>query len=132
MVTVAMSDPCSLESLSVYAPASLSFTPVMMSVVRSSVVSIWNLLLSSSPGSFFPPRDHSIRGAGSPEKAQATVRTFPVSMLISSGRASILGAKPMKYTFIQNDIYPYYNIILKIGMHFNQIDPYLEHCGGLL
>jgi len=29
----------------------------------------------------------------SPEKAQVTVRTLPVSMLMSSGRASILGAQ---------------------------------------
>lgn len=34
----------------------------------------------------------------SPEKAQATVSTFPGSTLMSSGRASILGAEPGKQT----------------------------------
>jgi len=41
-----------------------------------------------------PLRDHSMRLA-SPEKAQVTVRTLPGSMLMSSGRASILGAQPI-------------------------------------
>jgi len=41
-----------------------------------------------------PPRDHSMCLA-SPEKAQATVRTLPGSMLMSSGKASILGAEPI-------------------------------------
>lgn len=41
------------------------------------------------------PRDHSMCLA-SPEKAHATVRTLPGSMLISSGKASILGAEPGK------------------------------------
>lgn len=91
-VTVAVSDPKSLYSLRVYTPASSSFTLVMMSVVRSSEVSMWNLPPCSSPGSVLPPRDHSMLGVGSPEKAQATVRTFPSSMVMSSGRASILGA----------------------------------------
>lgn len=96
MVTVAMSDPCSLESLRVYTPASLDFTLVIMSVVRSSVVSMWNLLLSSAVESVLPPRDHSICGEGSPENAHAMVKTFPGSMLMSSGRASIFGAEPLK------------------------------------
>jgi len=39
-----------------------------------------------------PDRTHSMFLA-SPEKAQVTVRTLPVSMLMSSGRASILGAQ---------------------------------------
>lgn len=37
-----------------------------------------------------------ISGVGSPEKAQATVRTFPSSMLTSDGRASILGELPLR------------------------------------
>lgn len=41
-----------------------------------------------------PPRDHSMCLA-SPEKAHATVRTLPGSTLISSGKASILGAEPI-------------------------------------
>lgn len=41
-----------------------------------------------------PLRDHSMCLA-SPEKAQATVRILPGSMLMSSGRASILGAEPI-------------------------------------
>lgn len=96
ILTVAMSDPYSLESLRVYTPASLDFTLVIISVVRSSVVSMWNLPLSSVVESVFPPRDHSMRGEGSPENAHAMVNTFPGSMLMSSGRASIFGAKPLK------------------------------------
>jgi len=55
---------------------------------------MWNLPLAWSPGRTFPERDHWMSGTGSPEKAQATVRTFPVSMLMSSGSASILGGEP--------------------------------------
>lgn len=64
----------------------------MMRVVRSSLVSTWK----RPPGvvsMLRPPRDHWMCSA-SPEKAQATVRTLPGSMLMSSGRASILGAEP--------------------------------------
>lgn len=93
-LTVAVSEPSSFESLRVYAPASFSFMPLMMSVVVSSVVSIWNLSLSSLD-SILPERDHSTFGTGSPVKAQATDRTFPDSMLISSGAASILGGTPV-------------------------------------
>lgn len=96
MVTDAMSDPYSLESLRVYTPASLDFTLVIMRVVRSSVVSMWNLPLPSDVASDFPPQDHSMFGEGSPENAHAMVKTFPGSMLISSGRASIFGAEPFE------------------------------------
>lgn len=64
----------------------------MMRVVRSSVVSIWKRPPAvTSIG--LPLRDHSMVLA-SPEKAHVTVRTLPGSMLMSSGRASILGAEP--------------------------------------
>lgn len=92
MWTVAESEPSSLDSFRVYVPASSSFTPVMMSVVRSSVVSMWKRPPAVT-SMFFPPRDHWMSLA-SPEKAQVTVRTLPGSMLMSSGRASILGAEP--------------------------------------
>jgi len=65
----------------------------MMRVVRSSVVSMWKRPPEVT-SMRLPPRDHSMCLA-SPEKAQATVRTLPGSMLISSGKASILGAEPM-------------------------------------
>lgn len=93
-LTVAVSDPNSLESLRVYVPASFSFTPLIVRVVMSSVVSIWNLPLSLLD-SVLPERVHSTSGTGSPEKAQATVRTFPLSMLILSGTASIFGGTPV-------------------------------------
>ena len=64
----------------------------MMRVVRSSVVSMWKRPPAVT-SMVLPPRDHSMCLA-SPEKAQATVRTLPGSMLMSSGRASILGAEP--------------------------------------
>lgn len=91
--TVAVSEPSSFESLRVYAPASFSFMPLMVSMVVSSVVLIWNLSLSLLD-SILPEWDHSTSGTGSPVKAQATVRTFPDSMLISLGVASILGGTP--------------------------------------
>lgn len=93
-LTVAVSEPSSFESLRVYAPASFSFMPLMVSMVWSSVVSIWNLSLSSVD-SILPEWDHSTFGAGSPVKAQATVRTFPDCILISPGAASILGGTPV-------------------------------------
>lgn len=73
-------------------PASSTFIPVMMSVVRSSVVSMWNRPPAVTWMSR-PSLDHSMFLAF-PEKAQAMVRTLPGSMLMSSGRASILGAEP--------------------------------------
>lgn len=65
----------------------------MMRVVRSSVVSMWKRPPAVT-SMVLPPRDHSMCLA-SPEKAQVTVRTLPGSMLMSSGRASILGAEPI-------------------------------------
>lgn len=65
----------------------------MMSVVRSSVVSMWKRPPAVT-WMVLPPLDHSMCLA-SPEKAQATVRILPGSMLMSSGRASILGAEPI-------------------------------------
>lgn len=65
----------------------------MMSVVRSSVVSIWKRPPAVT-SMVFPPRDHSMCLA-SPVKAHATVKTLPGSMLMSSGRASILGGPPI-------------------------------------
>ena len=63
----------------------------MMRVVRSSVVSMWKRPPAVTLMAL-PPRDHSMILA-SPEKGQATVRTLPGSILMSSGRASILGAE---------------------------------------
>lgn len=45
---------------------------------------------------FFPLQDHFISGVGSPVKAQDMVRTFPSSMEMSFGRASILGGIPLQ------------------------------------
>lgn len=64
----------------------------MMRVVRSSVVSMWKRP-PAVVSMVLPPRDHWMCRA-SPEKAQATVRILPGSMLMSSGKASILGAEP--------------------------------------
>lgn len=57
------------------------------------MVSMWNRPPVDT-SIFLLPRDHSMCLA-SPEKAQATVRTLPGSMLMSSGKASILGAEPI-------------------------------------
>lgn len=65
----------------------------MMRVVKSSEVSMWKRPPAVT-SMVLPLRDHSMCFA-SPEKAQATVRTLPGSMLMSSGSASILGAHPV-------------------------------------
>lgn len=65
----------------------------MIRVVRSSAVSMWKRPPAVT-SMVLPPRDHSMCLAF-PEKAQATVRTLPGSMLMSSGKASILGAEPI-------------------------------------
>lgn len=97
-LTVVVSNPNSLKSFKVYAPASVSFTPLITRVVTSWEVSICNRPLSSLLDSVFPECDHSMQGVGSPVKAQATVRTFPDSILISWGAASIFGGIPGERT----------------------------------
>lgn len=93
MLTVAESDPSSLDSRRVYAPASSSFTAEITRVERSSAFSTW--YLSSPFGRVRPKRTHCTEGAGSPENIPATVSDFPGSALTSSGRASIFGGVPV-------------------------------------
>lgn len=92
-LTVAASEPSSLDSRSVYAPASPSFTAVITRVERSALFSTWQR--SSPLGSVWPERIHWTKGAGSPENSPATVRGFPGSALTLSGRASIFGGMPV-------------------------------------
>lgn len=94
MLTVAESEPSSLDSLRVYAPASASFTAEITRVERSVVFSTW--YRSSPLGSVRPERTHWTEGVGSPENIPTTVRDFPGSAHTSSGRASTFGGVPVR------------------------------------
>lgn len=93
-LTVAVSEPNSLDSRRVYAPASPSFTAEIMRVQWSAVFSTW--YRSSPLGRVRPERTHWTEGTGSPENTPATVRDFPASALTFSGRASIFGGTPVE------------------------------------
>lgn len=94
MLTVASSEPNSLESRSVYAPASPSFTAQITRVDSPAEFSTW--YRSSPLGRLRPKLTHWTDGAGSPENTAAKVSGFPGSALTFSGRASIFGGVPEK------------------------------------
>lgn len=120
MLTVAVSEPSSLDSCSMYAPASPTFTAEIMRVARSAVFSTW--YRSSPLGRVWPERIHWMDGVGSPEKTPDTVRGFPGSPLTFCGRALIFGGVPVnteKTTSVKSSWNHHYNTWLQ-DSHINK------------